>query len=53
MVKTNDPMLAVFRSRTDPKVREAYMTKVEAEATARKESGGGKKGKKKAKAEDE
>ncbi len=35
MVRTGDPMLEVFRARQDPKAREAYMTKVEAEATAR------------------
>jgi N-sulfoglucosamine sulfohydrolase len=42
MVRTNDPMLEVFRGRADPKVREAYMKKVEAEAAERN---GGKKGK--------
>ena len=36
MVRTDDPMLEVFRGRNDPTVREAYMAKVEAEAAARK-----------------
>lgn len=35
MVKTRDPMLAVFRGRHDPKVRETYMREVEAEAAER------------------
>ena len=48
MVKTNDPMLEVFRGRHDAKVREAYMKQVEAEAAARgKRDKGGKKGGKK------
>jgi N-sulfoglucosamine sulfohydrolase len=54
MVKTNDPMLEVFRGRSDPKVREAYMAKVEQEAAARKEPGKNRaKRKAKAKAADE
>ena len=50
MVKTNDPMLDVFRHRNDPKVREAYMKEVESEAAARngtKQKGGKKAGKRK------
>lgn len=50
MVRTKDPMLAVFRGRADPKVREAYMKEVEGEAEGRnatKEPRGGKKGGKK------
>jgi len=49
MVRTGDPMLEVFRARHDPAAREAYMTKVEAEATARKTASprAGKKGGKK------
>jgi len=49
MVRTRDPMLEVFRSRHDPAAREAYMTKVEAEATARQAASprAGKKGGKK------
>jgi N-sulfoglucosamine sulfohydrolase len=50
MVKTNDPMLEVFRHRNDPKARETYMKQVEGEAAARngtKEKGGKKGGKKK------
>lgn len=49
MVRTRDPMLDVFRARHDPAAREAYMTKVEAEATARQASAprAGKKGGKK------
>lgn len=51
MIETKDPMLAVFRGRHDPKVREAYMKAVEAEASERnatKDKRG--KGKKKGKA---
>jgi N-sulfoglucosamine sulfohydrolase len=46
MVRTRDPMLEVFRARHDPAAREAYMTKVEAEATARQATSprAGKKG---------
>lgn len=58
MVRTKDPMLAVFRGRADAKVREDYMRQVEAEAAerggraARREDAGkggkaGKAGKKK------
>lgn len=36
MEKTGDPMLEVFRGRADPKVREAYMAQVEADAAARR-----------------
>jgi N-sulfoglucosamine sulfohydrolase len=36
MVKTGDPMLEVFRGRSDPKLREDYMAKVEKEAADRK-----------------
>jgi N-sulfoglucosamine sulfohydrolase len=36
MVKTGDPMLEVFRGRTDPTVREAYMAGIEKEAAGRK-----------------
>lgn len=57
MVRTRDPMLAVFRARHDPQAREAYMAAVEAEAAARKAAGpkAGKKkgGKKKAGSGDE
>ncbi len=35
MVKTGDPMLDVFRHRTDLKVREAYMAQMEKEAAER------------------
>jgi N-sulfoglucosamine sulfohydrolase len=35
MVKTGDPMLEVFRNRSDPKAREAYMVSVEQEAKDR------------------
>jgi N-sulfoglucosamine sulfohydrolase len=35
MVKTEDPMLEVFRGREDPAVREAYMTRVENESAER------------------
>jgi len=45
MVRTNDPMLEVFRARTDPNVREAYMQQVEAEAAKRAASKNGKGGK--------
>ncbi len=49
MVRTKDPMLPVFRARTDPAAREAFMREQEAEAAAR---GGakrpGKTGKRKA-----
>ncbi|MBL9210054.1 MAG: sulfatase [Opitutaceae bacterium] len=51
MVRTGDPMLEVFRARHDPAAREAYMAKVESEATARKATSpraGKKAGKKKA-----
>jgi N-sulfoglucosamine sulfohydrolase len=44
MVQTKDPMLAVFRGRADPKIRERYMKEVEAEAAAR--NGTKQKGKK-------
>jgi N-sulfoglucosamine sulfohydrolase len=50
MVKTNDPMLSVFRGRADPKIRERYMKEVESEAAARNSTkqkgkkGGKKKG---------
>jgi N-sulfoglucosamine sulfohydrolase len=49
MVRTRDPMLEVFRARHDPAAREAFMTKVEAEATARQAASprAGKKGGKK------
>lgn len=49
MVRTRDPMLDVFRARHDPAAREAYMTKVEAESTARQATSprAGKKGGKK------
>lgn len=57
MEKTKDPMLEVFVGRHDSKVREAYMKKVEAEATERNESGDrkrkGKGGKRKAAAGNE
>jgi N-sulfoglucosamine sulfohydrolase len=49
MVRTRDPMLAVFRDRASPATREAYMQAVEQEASARKAGnprktkGGGKK----------
>ena len=46
MVKTRDPMLAVFRQRQNPQVREEYMAKVEKEAAERR-SGKVKGGKKK------
>jgi N-sulfoglucosamine sulfohydrolase len=36
MVETGDPMLEVFRGRSDPRVRESYMAKVEQEAADRK-----------------
>lgn len=36
MVKTGDPMLGVFRARSDPKVREDYMAKIEKEAAERR-----------------
>jgi N-sulfoglucosamine sulfohydrolase len=39
MVKTGDPMLEVFRKRTDPAAREAYMKTVEDEAANRKATG--------------
>jgi N-sulfoglucosamine sulfohydrolase len=42
MVKTGDPMLAVFRQRADPKAREAYMVAVEKEAEDRRTAGTGK-----------
>ncbi len=49
MVRTKDPMLPVFRARTDPAAREAFMREQEAEAAGR---GGakrpGKTGKRKA-----
>jgi N-sulfoglucosamine sulfohydrolase len=45
MEQTNDPMLEVFRARADPKAREAYMKKVEAEAAARDGHVSGKKNK--------
>jgi N-sulfoglucosamine sulfohydrolase len=51
MVRTRDPMLDVFRSRHDPAAREAFMARVEAEASARKATSsraGKKAGKKKA-----
>lgn len=48
MVRTRDPMLEVFRARQDPKAREAYMQKVEAEAAERNGTKGKKGGKKKA-----
>ena len=44
MRKTNDPMLAVFRARTDLQARERYMKEVEAEAAQR--NGSKQKGKK-------
>jgi N-sulfoglucosamine sulfohydrolase len=47
MVKTGDPMLEVFRGRTDPSVLAAYMSKIEKE-TAERKSPTNKKGKKKA-----
>ncbi len=50
MVRTGDPMLAVFRNRTNPTAREAYMVAVEREAADRRaaaprraKSGGKKK----------
>jgi N-sulfoglucosamine sulfohydrolase len=48
MVQTKDPMLAVFRGRSDPAVREKYMKEVEGEAaerngTKQKRGKGGKK----------
>jgi N-sulfoglucosamine sulfohydrolase len=51
MVKTQDPMLEVFRARADLSVRERYMKQVEREAASRnssKEKGKKKGGKKKA-----
>jgi N-sulfoglucosamine sulfohydrolase len=51
MVQTNDPMLDVFRQRSDPAVRERYMKQVEKEAAGRndtKQPKGKKGGKKKA-----
>jgi N-sulfoglucosamine sulfohydrolase len=50
MVQTHDPMLEVFRARTDPAARERYMKQVEAEAAERNSSapkGKAKGGKKK------
>jgi N-sulfoglucosamine sulfohydrolase len=49
MVRTRDPMLAVFRARHDPAARAAYMARVEAEAASRKATSprAGKKGGKK------
>lgn len=55
MVKTQDPMLDVFRQRQDLAVREAYMKQVEAEAAERNGTKPGKAGKgkkKKAKVQD-
>ena len=50
MVQTRDPMLEVFRARSDLKVREAYMKQVEDEAAERNDTKDrkGKGGKKKA-----
>jgi N-sulfoglucosamine sulfohydrolase len=46
MVKTDDPMLDVFRHRDDPAVREAYMAEVEQEAAERNKDkrGGNRRG---------
>jgi N-sulfoglucosamine sulfohydrolase len=43
MAKTGDPLLAVFRARADPAIREAYMAQVEKEAANRKVPGKGKR----------
>lgn len=50
MVRTHDPMLEVFRHRTDPDARERYMKSVEKEASERNstKTKKGKGGKKKA-----
>jgi len=47
MVRTDDPMLDVFRQRDDAAVREAYMSEQEKEAEARKAAGRGGKAKRK------
>jgi N-sulfoglucosamine sulfohydrolase len=44
MIKTNDPMLEVFRKRHDPAFREAYVAAQEREADQRRETGGKVKG---------
>ncbi len=44
MVQTGDPLLEVFRGRSDPAVREQYMAGVEKEASQRKAGGGGRQG---------
>jgi N-sulfoglucosamine sulfohydrolase len=46
MVKTNDPMLEVFRRRNDAAFREDYVQAQEREADERREGGGKAKGKK-------
>ncbi len=45
MVRTGDPMLAVFRQRENPAAREAYQMSVEKEAADRNSAGGKKAGK--------
>lgn len=44
MIKTNDPMLEVFRKRDDAAFREAYVTAQEREADERRSTGGRAKG---------
>ena len=55
MERTKDPLLEVFRNRSDPEAREAFMKQARAEAEARKGKGkAGQKGKaKKAKQAEE
>jgi N-sulfoglucosamine sulfohydrolase len=42
MVRTRDPLLAVFRQRHDPAVREAFMQQAQTEADQRRQQGKGK-----------